>query len=73
MENKNKVKSHMHSSDARRIVNSLIIGIFEEQAPLRLMTVDSYKYLANKSGSCLTFKLNELTSSKVLNKVDEAT
>lgn len=39
LENIDKVANHLHSTDARRAVNSLIIGRLVDEAPVKLVTV----------------------------------
>lgn len=56
LENINPVKNWRHSSDARMIVNSLIIGRFIDEAPVKIMKITEVERDANKSGSCKTFK-----------------
>jgi cytochrome b involved in lipid metabolism len=38
-----KVENHVHSNDARRIVNTLIIGKLERDASYRVMSTTPYK------------------------------
>ena len=60
LENRDLVKNHMHSSDARRIVNSLIIGRLIEKAPEQIMSIAEEEGKANQSGSCVTFKFKSV-------------
>lgn len=56
LENQKSVPAHTHSNDARKIVNSLIIGRLESSAPVQMMKISSSAGSANKSGSAKTFK-----------------
>lgn len=48
--------NHRHSNDARKIVNTLIIGNLVREAPVRDMTISESKN-ANKNGTIKTVKL----------------
>lgn len=72
LENIKEVKNHLHSSDARRIVNSLIIGILSDQAPMKLMKIESSEKNANKTGTAVTFKFKEVGYGNGLNKVQDS-
>lgn len=56
LENTKKVDNHTHSSDARRIVNSLIVGKLEGNWQRKLMQVTSAEDKANEAGSVLNIK-----------------
>jgi len=56
LENIDKVSNHTHSTDARRAVNSLIIGRLVDEAPVRIVTVQEADRNANLSGSCRTIR-----------------
>jgi len=56
LENIDKVANHLHSTDARRAVNSLIIGRLVDEAPVKLVTVLEVDRNANLSGSCRTIR-----------------
>ena len=53
-----KVENHVHSNDARKVVNTLIIGKLERDASYRVMsTTPSQQWVdANKSGTTKTIK-----------------
>lgn len=58
LENQNKVENHVHSNDARRVVNTLIVGKLERDAAYRVMVPTAFKEWANanKSGTTKTIK-----------------
>lgn len=65
------VKNHKHSRDARTIVNSLIIGKFVDEAPVKVMALALAERNANKSGTCKTFKFREVAHYVKQNGVED--
>jgi cytochrome b involved in lipid metabolism len=51
LENESKVAAHTHSNDARKIVNQLVVGVLEEEAPKRQMTITGMDRHANLTAS----------------------
>ena len=60
LENIQGVPHHTHSNDARRIVNSLVIGRLIDEAPIRLMKVKGVDRFANFTGSCKTIQFKDV-------------
>lgn len=58
LENQMKVDNHVHSNDARKVVNTLIVGKLEKDASHRAMVTTAFKEWsnANLSGSTKTVK-----------------
>lgn len=54
LENIDKVWEHVHSNDARNIVNQLVVGRLSNKAPRNLMTISKVDRVANVSGSAKT-------------------
>jgi cytochrome b involved in lipid metabolism len=51
LENESKVSAHTHSNDARKIVNQLVVGILEEEAPKIQMKISALERDANLTAS----------------------
>jgi hypothetical protein len=56
LENQSKVPAHSHSNDARKIVNTLIVGRLAQEAQSSNMKIASVDRSANKRGSVKTIK-----------------
>ena len=65
LENVDKVPEHTHSNDARKVVNSLIIGRLEGSVHKRLMQVKSSQRNANGAGNVKTFEFVEAPQAAV--------
>lgn len=58
-ENVAKVPNHVHSADARSIVNQLVVGRYCGEANTRLVKICDVDGQANQSGSCKTIRFKE--------------
>ena len=58
LENEYKVQEHVHSNDARRVVNKLVVAKLNGDAKVRLMSVSNSSEWtdANTNGTAKTFK-----------------
>jgi hypothetical protein len=54
LENVDKVDSHVHSNDARRIVSEIVVGRLEQRADVKKMMINKIERTANESGSVKT-------------------
>lgn len=61
---RNQVKNYLHSTEARRICNQLVIGKLIETAPNQLVKVDGIERDSNKTGSCKTIRFKKLQSQE---------
>lgn len=58
-ENVSKVPNHVHSPDAKHIVNQLVVGRYSSEANSRLVKISDVDGHANLSGSCKTIMFKE--------------
>ena len=54
LENEKYVENYVHSNDARRVVNTLIVGKLERDATYRVMTTTAFKEWSNANDSGTT-------------------
>ena len=68
LENQKKVDNHVHSNDARKVVNTLIVGKLERDASHRVMATTAFKEWsnANHSGTTKTVKFINADSQNYL-------
>lgn len=74
LENVDKVDSHVHSNDARRIVSEIVVGRLEKRADVKKMMINKIERTANESGSVKTvsFVAKEEKEGEEPKKVVEA-
>ena len=58
-ENVAKVPRHVHSHDAKHIINQMVVGRYCSEASTRLVKICDVDGQANLSGSCKTIKFKE--------------
>jgi len=64
------VPEHSHSNDARKIVNTLIVGRLAQEAATRDMKISSVDRSANKRGSIKTIKFVTAASGAAAEGLD---
>lgn len=72
LENQSKVPEHSHSNDARKIVNTLIVGRLVREAVSREVEIASVDRSANKRGSIKTIKFVTATAPGAAERLSAA-